>query len=710
MLKTFYKKIKGVYEEAIGTATVVSPEVVVNKNWNPNSEYSGEAMKVPSKNFYDYLGPYITPDEGLKTGTFTDETGNEVKGMGLGRHPYNNDLGRALDRKIFSSPAPMGLSIDYSDEPEYDIFVQESLSRSTGQSYTISSGTKRYYSGSVKKNEVNYSWKGTWGDTENGFQTSATLKITVQAECQRVPGGFTGHLQPTGSFGILWIGPGNDDTTVNYTASTVTDASTSLKKFYNQYFSTGEMVFGNDSYLTKVYIVTVYRKPFETDFTIRAYTAARSGKFIFLGYSFDVCGGISGLPSNINGVIAALLSPICAIFNLFNIGFSLGDPMNVGFSWNLGDQLKKIINAPINAVLSIINELMAILLGRDQPFKGRIAFDVDVISSTFMSIDKADYMNHPAQKNFHPTATVPVSPTETINEHLYTQFIYPYVMKNPLYAFTDTFNYKEPYLNNVVIENTMYNDKLQIEHPLIKKYKYFVPSLFSLLYETNIGVFYEQLTKQLENKGIPRSYNIKTSQHEVPSEPTTPTLKQKECVNDLIFPTNLDKWNSKLEDTGWTNSGKADTSFLSNFVTSASVSFSGPGSGVPSEYASALGDYGISPSIAKAEEVIGNFAFIKGQVEACGSDLDAWTESCNLHCYELSTGSPKNLALKLAQFITWYLEPNGIADQTRMATRALIDFERIIDEEIDEYRAAAAGSNYNNFHIIGTEKYSRNCT
>mgnify|MGYP006897064534 CR=1 FL=1 len=36
-------------------------------------------------------------------------------------------------------------------------------------------------------------------------------------------------------------------------------------------------------------------------------------------------------------------------------------------------------------------------------------------------------------------------------------------------------------------------------------------SLFSLLYETNIGVFYDQLAKQMQPKGISLSYHTKTS-------------------------------------------------------------------------------------------------------------------------------------------------------------------------------------------------------
>ena len=51
---SLFKKIKGIYDRVVGTATVVCPEVIINKDWNPDAQYSGDAMKVPSKNFYDY--------------------------------------------------------------------------------------------------------------------------------------------------------------------------------------------------------------------------------------------------------------------------------------------------------------------------------------------------------------------------------------------------------------------------------------------------------------------------------------------------------------------------------------------------------------------------------------------------------------------------------------------------------------------------------
>ena len=690
MLKKFYKKIKSVYDEVIGTATVVCPEVIINKDWDPNTEYISGAMRVPSKNFYDYLGPYICKDEALRSGTYKDETGEEVEGFGLGRHPYNNDLGKAMDRKVFSSPAPLGMTIDYSDDSEIVLNVQAHGQNFTLQTNVASNGVPYYRV--ANKGEFSYEWKGTWGDVENGFETSITLKVSINIRCEKTPGGVFGSGRPTGCWGLVFVGSDNDLSSETYVApirqsgspsSSGSSYNTGWKKFYNQNFSTGPVQVGNGSHENKIWIVTIYRKPFEKKVLIRGMAAARSGEYEFLGLSYS-----------------------CPVRDPY-IGVGQGLGATVPISW----AICPVFDLVVKPIVQLINEVFAVLLGKNEFFQGDCEVEVEIMSRTFMSIDKELYMQHPAQKNFHPNSTTPVSPTETLNEYLYTQFFYPDIMKNPLYGFSDTFNYKAPYFDNLVVENTMYNDRVVIEHPLIKKYKYFTPGLFSLLYETNIGVFYEQLTKQLSNKGIARSYSIKTSGHTTTTNPNTVTTKQEESLFDIIFPTNSSKWNNYLNNTGWTTTGKADSSFLGNFISGASVSVSGTGSGVPSDYSSALSDYGISPSIAKADEVIGEFQFIKSQVLACGGDLDAWTESCNLHCQELSTGSPKNLALKLAQFIVWYLDPRGIAAQTRTSATSLIEYEKLLDKDIDDYRTAAAGGGdaYKNYHIIGTEKYDRNC-
>lgn len=697
----YWKKIKGVFEEVIGTATVVCPEVVVNKKWDPNVDYINKAMKVPSETFYDYLGPYICPDEALKDGYFYNEAGANTYGFGYGQDPYNNDLGIAMDKKVFSSPAPIAMAVDRTDELKK---IGRWESKITGK-MTANKATDDSSNIYRKVDEVlaTYQWDGDWGDIENGFQTGATFQVVMSAINERANGGLFGNRTPTGSYAFLCMGSEGDESTQGFNSglrlatgpdsngSTSPNPGSAWKLFYNPHFSTGRNKFGNGSVHTQLWFVNVNRKPFENAILIRGVIACRGGKYEFIP------SGIGCSDPCISVGPFGVCLPICGIINFL-----------------------------FGAIISIINKLISIIFSQDESYAASVTMQVDATSRTYTTIDKKEYMEHPAQKNFYPKDFFPTAMNPTTKEYLYTQFIYPSIMKNPLFAFTDTFNFREPYLNNMVVENKMYNDRVQLNHPLLKKYKYFVPSLFSLLYETNIGIFYEQLIQQLKNKGIPESYNIKigpipsnsgfTDDYQTVPDHNTPRATQDPTITDLIFPTNFDVWNDLIENTGWTATGKSDdTAFLGKFISGASVPSSGPGSGVPGDYMTALSDHGIPTpgSIADVDKIIGEFAFIKGEVEANGANLEMWTTSVDNNCFELSTGSPKNLALKLAQFIVWYLEPNGIADQTRLSARSLVDYEKFMNEEIDEYRKAGnaiGGLSVGDWHIIGTEKYARNCT
>jgi len=712
---SLFKRIKGIYDRVVGTATVVCPEVVINKNWNPDSQYAGYAMKVPSKNFYDYIGPYLCQDPALRSGTYTDQkTLVKTKGVGLGQDPYNNDLTRALDREMHSNPGPLAFTMDYSDIPKNNIFVAESIAKGKTElaDANISPGSRKYKKRDWKEKIIN--WEGTWGDTDGAFQTAVMLKVTIHHSNDRVPGGFTGNVHPTGSYGIVWIGSGNDNHADTFQSSAQPWGNFGFKKFFNQYFSSGEMHQGNDAQSVKVFMVPIYRKPFENTYVIRGGTCARAGKYQWIDLRFSICGGgFSGGSWGAGGTIfgsamSTLFHWLCQLLNLFNIGFNV--PFTNCCYFALGNALKSLIEGPINWVLKIINDFMAILLGNDKPYKGSCRIDVDEIGSTWMTLDSKEYMFHPAMRNFHKNATTSVNPTHTNNEHLYTQFYYPHIMKNPLFGYAEKFEWKVPNFKNALVKNPTYNDKVKIEHPLIKKYKYFTPGLFSLLYETNIGVFYEQLSKQLESKGIARSYNIKLSGYQTASDPKVVTNEQKDCLADVIFPTNMTKFNNWIENGYGTRSAK-NSGTLSSVIAGASTTAS-PGSAVPGDYASALGTYGISGgSFGEIDNIMGSFSLMKGLVDANGGDVAKWTQSANTHYKALSTGSPKGLAVKLAQFICWYLEPNGIADRTRSSVRAAVEYEKVIDEQIDQYRAAAScGSQYKNYHIVGTDKYGRNCS
>lgn len=133
-----------------------------------------------------------------------------------------------------------------------------------------------------------------------------------------------------------------------------------------------------------------------------------------------------------------------------------------------------------------------------------------------------------------------------------------------------------------------------------------------------------------------------------------------------MYPTNEEHWNDYLQTTGWTDDAKADnTSFLSNFISGASV----PAAVVPqptfSDYEDVFTEYPFLPqnSISSIGDVIGDFQQIDGILKQdIGYDLNTWTALCNSNTTfkTLSSGEPKNLAFKIIEFILWYLEPNGI--------------------------------------------------
>jgi len=677
---SFFKKIKGVYDKVVGTATVVCPEVIINKNWNPDSQYVGDAMKVPSKNFYDYLSPWLAPDPALKSGNYTDKkTLKKHKGVGLGQDPYNNDLTRALDREEFSNPGPLAMAMDYQECGEVIMNVGYYNDHMACKK-NASSGSRIYRTVDFSQHDMD--WEGDWGDVKNGFQTGVALQIFERHHNQRVPGGVTGGVnEPTGSYTQVWIGSKSDQSPTNAspaakhmtspTASPYTKRQSSHKKFYNQHFSTGYHHQGNGGTSVDVHMAFIPRRPYDETLRINAINGTRAGKYDFV----DIKCKNPSLKICLLGECITVTVPVC---------------------WAL------------DPILDIINEVFRTLFGKDDIYSSESRIKVTIVGKQFCSIDGDEFMHHPIMRNWHPNDTTSIANIDK-KEFNFTQFYYPNITKNPLFAYAKDFNWKEPYFKNEVVENGTYNDRIQIEHPLLKKYKYFTPSLFSLLYETNIGVFYDQLAKQMQPKGIALSYHTKLNGGFNEDSPNTPKEKQKECLADILFPTNLSKWNDKIEN-GWGNHSAKNTTHLKQYLDCSSIPAS-PGSALPGDYSSALGRYGISgSSFGEIDNIIGSFSLMKGLVNSNGADVDKWTQSANTHYKALSTGSPKNLAVKLAQYICWYLEPNGVADRTRTSVRALYEYEKHIDDQIDDYRkAAGCGANYKKYHIVGTDKYAREC-
>lgn len=667
-MKTYFRKIKQVVENVIGTATVVSPELIINKLWSPDTDTVDTVMKVPSKNFYDYLGHYICPDEALKDG-------DENRGLGLG--PYNNDLGKALDKLTFSSPAPIALNTGGDNNETVNQYFTQIGSTDRWEVNTRSDSLVP----NLRNNDAigigdytlrlpqvgEYNWKGTWGDTENGFETSVIVKINVNMKTGNVPGGFDGKLNPTGANYTIWIGDAGD---IKQNSSYRTQQNTKL--FYNQHFSTGFVYVGNDSTHSKAYIVTINRKPFESKLIINAVSEARGGEYIFLGIR---------------------RSPF-----QWNIGI-LGATINLG----------AILNALFNPIIDIINDVFKIIMGNNKAYESTVTADAEIISSNIASLDKTELEKHPAIKYFGQI---------DYHSYMFTQFYYPYFDQNPLYPYTDKFNYKKPYLENKVVESRFRNNLTSSDSYLSKKYLYYVPSLFCLLFETKIGVFYEQLAKQLKNDsgtGNEINLNIKLTDHKTTIDPKIYKEKQEKHLYNIMYPTNETVWNSYLENTGWTDECRVDNvSFLQNFIAGADV----PGNIISGSniqpYDSVFSDYSFLPqtSISAINDVIGDFVTIDSILKTdVGYDLNTWTALCdpnNGQFKTLTTGQPKNLAYKIIQFIIWYLEPNGIAEQTRLSVSSLLEFEKYLDQEIEDLNNEE-DSTPDIYHIVGTDLYEREC-
>ena len=75
----------------------------------------------------------------------------------------------------------------------------------------------------------------------------------------------------------------------------------------------------------------------------------------------------------------------------------------------------------------------------------------------------------------------------------------------------------------------------------------------------------------------------------------------------------------------------------------------------------------------------------------------------------MSTGESKNLSYKIIEFILWYLEPNGIVEQTRLSVNSLLEYEKILDEDIIDFKNTPSTKDFRDYHIIGTEVYDREC-
>lgn len=751
MIKTFFKKFKGAFEQIIGSAIVVCAEVVINKKWNPNTDFIGNALRVPSKNFYDYLGHTLVPDEGLKD--------NTEGGIGLGLGPYNNDLGHAVDKDTFSSPSPVSFSSDTIE---------------TGESITGTGGTRKYNNDgdSVPAAECavyDYDWAGDWGDTLNKFQTSATFQVKINYNVKKTGGGiFPGTFQVLGvtismpstkddTGALSWhvtCGSENDQTTENLklyynggfanqqnnfqsrfgidpgssdTPITVGNAFT----FFNPHYSSGSNFVRDDDIGVQVHTFTVHRKPFEK--TLKFYTAyaGEAGKYspfpaqqtaeAVVNAIFTASGGLLEMLVQVLNLVGSI------IVNIINVLGSLISAVSQfftgsapsGFGQNrsdIGNVLKEAFIEIFVVIFEIINSILRFIMGADDKIPAYLNIDVVEINRQEMTLSHQDFLETRMNKFWGGVFE---------KSYVYSQFWYPDFNKNPIFSYADTFNFREPFLNNLVVENPYHNDTFRSDNPYTKKYKFFVPSLFSLLYETNLGAFYEQLAKLHNTEALSRlkpkfNLNIKIVDFNVPVAYYEFINQQQKTIYDLMLPSNIDiSENLLLEyanNTGYTDTTEATSAAtIGAIVAGATPIDTKKNASYPSEYNSVFTDYpflsAYKGSITDINTVIGDFSDIKAKLEADdGLKLETWTNYCNSSDFStLSTGVPRNLAYKLIEYILWYVDPEGIVDEIRQDVRSLIAYEKFLDQDIDEYRKSSDGSDFENFHIIGTEIYQRNC-
>lgn len=755
MLKAFYKKFKSVFQDVIGTATVVCPEVVINKKWNPNSQYVGDSLRVPSANFYDYLGHTVVPDEGLKSPS--------EGGLGLGLGPYNNDLAHAVDKDTFSSPGPIAMNTEYIE---------------TGNRVTGTPGRIKFdYSGDGGVDGKSqcitheYIWDGNWGDLENKFQTSATFQVKINYKVLKTGGGVTSFdfyflgtrlVVPTKpntgaiSFNIM-CGSSNDQTTESivlfydehqngYGSQTEGNPNSAPnpvtfsngKTFFNPHYSSGNHYYRDDDVNTIIHTFTVYRKPFEQSLIFNVSYAGEAGRYepfpsydwadVIVSPFFDLNNplGFAGWAfketlNAISNIIAAILGVLGTINNILSGaasvaglgGFSVPAPGDIA---QAGDKFVDALKRIVQGIFDFINILFRWILGEAEFIPAYLTIDANEIYREEMTIDQEEFAKTKMGKRWN-----------TIDEksYLFSQMYYPYIFENPIFPYAYSFSYREPFFKNAVVKNNFYNDSFKSNNPFTKLNKYFVPSLFSLLYETNLGVFYEQLVKLHKTEALSKTnpdfnLNIKLEDYNVPAEYWKFINQQEKCVYDLILPSNLDFADNLLleyaNNTGYLDSTEATGATTGLIVSGATAPDSKQSATLPSEYASVYSDYpflnGFKSSVAGINTVIGNFTDLNAKIDSLGYDLELWTELCNTNSSEfqtLSSGSPKNLSYKLVEYILWYIEPQGIIEQTRQSVQALIGYEKLLNDDIDEYRKSADGSEYEKYHIVGTDIYERNC-
>lgn len=695
-MNKYFKKIIAVHKENLGTLTVVSPELVIKKGFNAAVEYADTLMKIPSKVFYSYLGHWLTPDIGLKSGTYTEpyKATEPIKGRGLNIGPFSydklsltyNDLTKANDMRIQSNPGLPDRTLVKEDNSVSDIWSASFDSESPKGGNSDRDKNWRI----ARWNSATYEWEGEWGSADQTFETEATFLVQLGIQNERVPGSITGHYKPTGAKLLIWCGDGNDwnkdqDTGSYYSyegniddATGGTTAGKNLMKFYNQFWSSGKQEAHNDGKFNRVYPVTIKRPPFSKEIIWNGAFYARGGATYI-----DLVGMID-------------VPPIIDALNGIGIG---------PFSLDIGTKVWNLIMAPIK----IIQDLLNLIFGSSERYKGSCSVNLQRVSRITTTMDKTESKGYPAYMNWGGMSEW---------SYLYNQFEYPTFDRNPCFPSRNVFEYMKPFLENEVIENSYYYNSPNNDFKAGRKYKYFIPNLFRLTFETNPGVFLEKLATQHEDKAPLSKFNFltKLEHHTTFSDPNTATdpYNAQPYMDQIMFPTNYPVWNDYIEN-GWSDDSKSSNmGFLQKFVKSATKVDTEISETMPAEYAKVFNDYPKINvhSISEINKIIGDHKKIRDYLRHDkGYELNTWTTLCSSPEFEtLSSDDPKNLSYKIIEYMLWYLDRDGIAYKTRNSVKACIDYEIELDRIIeDQKNTPDTGDNLDKYHVIGTQLYDREC-
>ena len=822
------RNIVGIVDgHTLGSAVVVTPELVINRNWNWKADKSANnAMCVNRENFYNYLGHYIAPAEALTKAPFENdltrsstyqryirggERNGETETIASSNAPFliqskfvdgdgrvmkivasskaRNDKTRATNKTdhpdLAEDSQALATDIDskavagesrFSDRYK-DIGVPAvtwgipELRNAYGvdhEDHIIEcKDTDRLYNKDLSQNFsafTEYVWgkfdretqttqvasgataptieSDDWGssgttmvkviDPKDGseklkkadviFQTSVQFKITITAtnDKGKSDAGFNiGNLNrratnDTKSWVKIWIGDVDDEST---DVSPGDSRFPTLYEFYNPYFSTGKLGFGNGISTTKTFNVTINRKPHEK--ALRIYTQGYIG-----GNRRGELSPKSFLPAH--GKVFDFASQVTST-DLFGLIPNFGKIDLIGINLNIRDMMSDAIysiedgmNSVFNTVYDFVNTgvhlitngifgFLFAVMGETyaETYHSKLEIEIEEEKKQTSNLDEEVVEKHPATKYFRDGVEDPLA-------YIYTQFHYPQVDENRFRVFGKKYHYKIPFMKNEIKTG----DPVKGSDTQTKN-RYYILNLFRLTYETNIGVFYDFLLRQ-SNDGVEakHNYNIKLENHKDSEDSNKQILMQKQNVYDMMFPTNHDSFKELIENGLGTNScyssldveasGKEQSKIDSSYRTKK-IDFT--------EYSNVYSKYQIADgTIDGITEMIGKFSEIEGILNGEGGyDVQTWTNKCldqntykGLKDDDGNLQKPKNLSYKIMEYILWYLDPNGIAQKTRRDASSLFDFEKQVREDAKAHNPNIPSSNTQPI-IINGQIYDSKC-